>query len=675
MPVDDVNSIVLLHFNGSDTSTSFIDESGKVWTAYVNAQLDTAKKKWGTAAGLFDWGGPDYIDTPYHADFNIGSMDWTIDLQVRSGVNLGYAYPVFVKIGDGFAGGEDVISVEYFFGDGGDNRIVVSIDAVYYYFVVDQLFMTEDAWHHVEVVKVNSTNSLYLFIDGTQIGAAQTSVEHPTISGGVQVGSGVDGSLDELRISNIARHTSNFTAPIAEYPAGALPDPEFYEETIEDTIDIADYPTFYMEESIDDSVEFGEIISEYYPESIDDPLTTMDRVLGQPAAPGTASLVDGENEDTIDFASAYSLRLSLTENEILNIIDTMHAVWDRILLDSFFMYDTILQGWHFTITDSLIATDAAAKSLGIAVSDILRSIDTADNKWDGTESVIDILITIDESDGVKFILRAIDESLVLTDVVRVSLVMLMLDILDFTDVLVSKDTVNLVDTLTFTSDAYAVLHFLLNSLLDLDDGVTETPLFNDLIADSLTVTPVVLSTPTLNQVVIEIASFEDVSAASGHLFSSVADGIKLSVLVDLDDEVYECWVLNTPRFHSSIYSGFDFNSYCVFEGRAYGANKDGIYELSGDTDDGASIHDGVILSKTTFGLAQSKRLRKAYLGVTGGTPIMVLEVEDGTRKVFTITDSDTIQGDRDVKGRHWKLSLAEFDSLDSIKLIPMVLAR
>ena len=72
----------LLHFDGADASTTFTDESGKTFTARGNAQLDTAQQKFGTASGLFDGTG-DYIDTPDHADWFLGTGDFTIDFWVR----------------------------------------------------------------------------------------------------------------------------------------------------------------------------------------------------------------------------------------------------------------------------------------------------------------------------------------------------------------------------------------------------------------------------------------------------------------------------------------------------------------------------------------------------------------------------------------------------------------
>lgn len=69
------NVASLLNFPGADGSTSILDAKGKTWTAYGNAQIDTSL---GFNAGLFDGNG-DYLSTPYSADHNLASGDWTIE--------------------------------------------------------------------------------------------------------------------------------------------------------------------------------------------------------------------------------------------------------------------------------------------------------------------------------------------------------------------------------------------------------------------------------------------------------------------------------------------------------------------------------------------------------------------------------------------------------------------
>ena len=50
MSVDNGFTKSLLHFDGADTSTTFTDESGKVWTPAADAQIDTAQSKFSGAS-------------------------------------------------------------------------------------------------------------------------------------------------------------------------------------------------------------------------------------------------------------------------------------------------------------------------------------------------------------------------------------------------------------------------------------------------------------------------------------------------------------------------------------------------------------------------------------------------------------------------------------------------
>jgi hypothetical protein len=159
------------------------------------------------------------------------------------------------------------------------------------------------------------------------------------------------------------------------------------------------------------------------------------------------------------------------------------------------------------------------------------------------------------------------------------------------------------------------------------------------------------------------------------LYSLIYDTLKMNVIITLGADVYECYVLNTPKFMPSMYSGFDFNSYCVFENRAFGANDTGIYELTGTTDAGNTIHTGIVLNNTDFGSPNQKRFRRGYLGISGTSPVLVMETENGDRKSYTIDVNGKTVFAHDLKSKKWTLSVADFDELETIELIPVILTR
>lgn len=75
------NVVSLTNWPGADGSTTFTDATGKVWTGYGNAQIDT---DYGQAL-LLDGSG-DYLDTPDSADFNFGSGEFTEEGYFRESV-------------------------------------------------------------------------------------------------------------------------------------------------------------------------------------------------------------------------------------------------------------------------------------------------------------------------------------------------------------------------------------------------------------------------------------------------------------------------------------------------------------------------------------------------------------------------------------------------------------
>jgi len=82
--IEDELSVLLLHMDGTDGSTVFIDDgaTGHTVIAHGNAQIDTAYKKFGTGSGLFDGSG-DYLSIPDHANFNMASGRVAIDVWKR----------------------------------------------------------------------------------------------------------------------------------------------------------------------------------------------------------------------------------------------------------------------------------------------------------------------------------------------------------------------------------------------------------------------------------------------------------------------------------------------------------------------------------------------------------------------------------------------------------------
>ena len=198
---------LLLHCNGADASTSFIDETGKTVTAYGNAQIDTAQSKFGGASGLFDGTG-DYLTVPNSSDFAFGTGDFTFDFNVRY-----FSIPAF----SWFIGGSTGNNFDVWYAQSASS-VKISLVGNEYLFA---WFPSVNTWYHIAIAR--DAGNLRVFVDGTQIGTTQSAnINCP--QDGVIIGSQfnhsyfLDGWLDELRISKgIARWTANFTPPNLAY--------------------------------------------------------------------------------------------------------------------------------------------------------------------------------------------------------------------------------------------------------------------------------------------------------------------------------------------------------------------------------------------------------------------------------------------------------------------------
>jgi hypothetical protein len=344
---------------------------------------------------------------------------------------------------------------------------------------------------------------------------------------------------------------------------------------------------------------------------------------------------------------------------------------------SLFMYDDIKFGWAVTNSESIELTDDLSLVLGLLISDWLTLIDSQTNNWNGRDIINDTLNLYDLSQSAQLYTAAIDESLVMTDAALLKLTIAVLENLGFTELVTALKTMasTVSDTVALTDSADMAFSLLIQEALSSVDVASVVTTFLGSISDTMGIADAVAPIKTAYPSISESLKFTETVSSRGTLYSAIYDTIHMNVSVDISGEVYECYVLNTPKFMPSMYSGFDFNSYAVFENRAFGANATGIYELTGETDAGANISTGVVMSETDFGMPNQKRFRRGYLGISGTSPVMVLETGDGSREAYAIDTNGKIVASHELKSKRWKLSVANFDELETIKLIPVILTK
>jgi len=214
----DAETKLMLHADGADTSTSFIDSelTPKTVTATGNAQIDTAQSKFGGASALFDGTG-DYLNVSDSDDWNFGTGNFTIDTWVRFNT---------IKVGDNAIISQQTNGTNfmqfYLWNNAGNNYwTILGYDKEITILLQPLSSVATNTWYHIAFVR--SGNTFYIFQNGTLVGSTTDASGFQDYTGKLTLGRNIgtddfDGWIDELRITKgIARWTANFTPPTTAY--------------------------------------------------------------------------------------------------------------------------------------------------------------------------------------------------------------------------------------------------------------------------------------------------------------------------------------------------------------------------------------------------------------------------------------------------------------------------
>ena len=211
---------LLMHFSGSDGSTTFTDSGPNNLTITSNngAKITSSISKFGGTSGFFD-GTNDYLTLPSTITF---TGDFTIETWVYwSGGSSFVQYAGIISN----RSGTGVFSPIYLVNTTGNLEAGNWGISGY---VVSTLAITTGAWNHVALVRSGSTMRFY--INGVQ-DASTGNVSGTLTASNLAIGSSAipqywNGYIDELRITNgVARYTSSFTVPDSAFPdtQGTIP--------------------------------------------------------------------------------------------------------------------------------------------------------------------------------------------------------------------------------------------------------------------------------------------------------------------------------------------------------------------------------------------------------------------------------------------------------------------
>lgn len=224
------------------------------------------------------------------------------------------------------------------------------------------------------------------------------------------------------------------------------------------------------------------------------------------------------------------------------------------------------------------------------------------------------------------------------------------------------------------------------------DSVTNTLALVDSLLYTMTASDTVTATEAWSGVSIIVATvsssvtLSEVVSPAGALLNSVSDSVVFRFQLPDSDDLYEGWVVNATTFAPSRYENFGFNSFAKVGNKYLGAKSDGVFELTGSTDDGTHIDAAVLTGKMDFGSMQLKSMYNAVLGIASdGDMYMRVVHENSPSYTYRINIRDAAMRNarvdigRGMALRYWQIEVynangADFD-LESMKLYPVVLNR
>ena len=214
---NDADTLLLVHMDGQNNSTVFIDDNGSRQPACITevfgGEIDTAQYKFGTASwyqdseyyGLKQGGGAkDRFDA-------IGTGEFTVEMWVRKDTNTSANQYLFNANSQASLYYNDV-----------NNRFEYKANGDTQLRITGSTSISNNTWCHVAISRDSSGNTR-MFLNGTQEGSTYADSTNWSSNSEYLYGVSRDGMeswrghIDEIRVSTISRHSSNFTPETVEH--------------------------------------------------------------------------------------------------------------------------------------------------------------------------------------------------------------------------------------------------------------------------------------------------------------------------------------------------------------------------------------------------------------------------------------------------------------------------
>jgi hypothetical protein len=197
----------LFHFEGANNGTVITDERGTIWSVTLGVTTLTAQHKFGLSS-VYTGNAHKGTISATNNSFIWGKGAFTIDFWIYSTTNSASYY--ILKQGDSSTTG---ISINII-----NSQILAIVNGNANYVAAT---INTNTWIHIAVVfngGADGSRGFSVYKNGTLV--SSKTVDYNVIDSTIIIGDSTANAyeyLDEMRISNIARWTSDFTPPTAPY--------------------------------------------------------------------------------------------------------------------------------------------------------------------------------------------------------------------------------------------------------------------------------------------------------------------------------------------------------------------------------------------------------------------------------------------------------------------------
>lgn len=215
------------------------------------------------------------------------------------------------------------------------------------------------------------------------------------------------------------------------------------------------------------------------------------------------------------------------------------------------------------------------------------------------------------------------------------------------------------------------------------DTLSRTFRAQPVVADAINLTSVLSSKLLLSVTSNESIRVSPTQALTALYSGTLIEGAQITAGYVSPSGNFTTWAMNARTAAVTEYSNYAFNSFGRLGNKYIGARADGLYELSGNTDAGASIIADIKSGFAQWSSTHLGSIRNAYLATKGGGNfVLKIITGEGLEVLYSLTadnmQSTKIHIGKGLRTRYFAFELIstgqDFD-LDTLEFVPLVVQR